>query len=240
MPDALAVKNLAKRYGNLHALRGVSFSVHEGEIFALLGRNGAGKTTAIECIIGLRTPDAGSVRIGGIDALAEPSRIKLLIGVQLQSTALQDKITPRESLELFASFYHNPLPADSLLERFDLTEKANAHFDTLSGGQRQRLALALAFVHEPHILFLDEPTAGLDAVSRRQLHEQIRRLKEEGRSIILTTHNMEEAATLSDRVAILHDGKIVASDAPDELLQKYSQCRSLEDLFIHLTGSEEK
>jgi ABC-2 type transport system ATP-binding protein len=218
MVAPLVVENLRKRYGDLCAVENVSFTANEGEIVGLLGPNGAGKTSTLECIIGLRRPDAGAVRVCGIDALAHPQQVKERIGAQLQSTALQDKITPREALGLFSSFYSKPAFVDSLIERFSLAEKADAPFDSLSGGQRQRLALALAFVNEPQVIFLDEPTSGLDPQSRRELHESIRRLKGEGKTILLTTHYIEEAHELCDRVAIIDRGKIVASGTPDALI----------------------
>jgi ABC-2 type transport system ATP-binding protein len=222
MPNDLIVSGLLKKYGDVTALAGVSFSVAQGEIFGLLGKNGAGKTTAIECIVGLRRPDAGAVELCEIDALAFPNRTKEKIGVQLQATALQDKITPREALGLFASFYHRPADVGSLLERFSLNEKADEHYDTLSGGQRQRLALALAFVNQPRVVFLDEPTAGLDAQTRRQLHEDIRRLRADGSTVILTTHYIEEAHALCDRIGIIDQGKIVADATPDQLIARAS------------------
>jgi ABC-2 type transport system ATP-binding protein len=201
-------------------LDGVSFQVARGEIFGLLGPNGAGKTTLIECALGLRRPDSGSVRIEGFDALGCPAAVKRRIGALLQSTALQDAITPREALGLFAAFYPNPLPTGALLDRFGLAEKANARFETLSGGQRQRLALALAFVNDPALLFLDEPTSGLDPQVRRELHESIRQFRAEGRSVLITTHYIEEAQALCDRIAILHHGRIVAAGTPDELIAR--------------------
>jgi ABC-2 type transport system ATP-binding protein len=220
MPEELIVHDLQKSYGDCVALAGASFAVAAGEIFGLLGKNGAGKTTAMECIVGLRRPDGGSVQLHGIDALAHPRRIRPHIGVQLQATALQDRITPRQALRLFACFYPRAAAVERLIERFDLGEKADAPFDRLSGGQRQRLALALAFVHQPPLLFLDEPTAGLDAQSRRQLHEQIVQMRDEGRAVLLTTHDIAEAEQLCDRVAILHQGKIIADAPPEELIAR--------------------
>src|SRR4051812_8750418 len=169
------IQGLRKRYGDFEAVRGVSFEVAEGEILGLLGPNGAGKTSTLECVIGLRRPDGGSVHICGMDALAEPERVKQRIGAQLQATALQDKITPREAIGLFGAFYEKPAGVEELIERFALGEKADSPFDSLSGGQKQRLALALAVVNEPQVLFLDEPTSGLDPQSRRELHAVIQR-----------------------------------------------------------------
>jgi ABC-2 type transport system ATP-binding protein len=218
MAHDVVASDLTKHYGETIALAGVSFSVGEGEIFGLLGRNGAGKTTAIECIVGLRNCDSGSVQLCGVNALQNRRQASELIGVQLQATALQDKITPREALGLFASFYARPAKVGELIERFGLAEKADAAFDTLSGGQRQRLALALALVNEPRVLFLDEPTAGLDPQSRRQLHEMIRGMRTEGRTVVLSTHYIEEAESLCDRMAIIDRGKIVAAGKPEELI----------------------
>jgi ABC-2 type transport system ATP-binding protein len=217
MPAKVIVRDLQKRYGSVEAARGVSFEIHDGEIFGLLGPNGAGKTTTIECVIGLRDPDAGQIDVCGIDARQQPREVKQRIGASLQSTALQDKITPREALELFGSFYRKPLDPVALLERFSLAEKADVAFDTLSGGQRQRLALALAFVNDPELIFLDEPTAGLDPQSRRELHAEIARMKQDGHTVLLTTHDMDEAQALCDRIAILDHGRIIATGTPTEL-----------------------
>lgn len=223
----LAVHDLRKRYGTVEAVRGVSFDVTEGEILGLLGPNGAGKTTTVECVIGLRDPDSGSVEICGLDARRRPRDVKQKIGVALQTTALQDKITPREALELFGSFYQHRTKPDELLERFALVDKADAKFDTLSGGQRQRLALALAFVNRPEIVFLDEPTAGLDPQSRRELHGQIARTRSDGHTILLTTHDLDEAQQLCDRVAIIDHGRIVAAGTPRELMAQSQSAQSV-------------
>jgi ABC-2 type transport system ATP-binding protein len=196
----------------------VSFTVEPGEIFGLLGPNGAGKTTTVECLIGLREPDGGELEVCGLDARKHPQEVKQKIGVALQSTSLQDKITPREALSLFGSFYRDRLETATLLERFALVEKADARFETLSGGQRQRLALALAFVNRPQLVFLDEPTTGLDPQSRRELHAAITRMKHDGYTVVFTTHYLDEAEHLCDRVAIIDHGRIVASGAPRELI----------------------
>jgi ABC-2 type transport system ATP-binding protein len=218
MAAKVIVKDLVKNYGSFEAVRGVSFEVHEGEIFGLLGPNGAGKTSTVECLIGLRDPDGGSITICGADAVAQAGYVKQMIGAQLQSTSLQDKITPREALKLFGSFYPKHASPESLIERFALTDKANSKYDTLSGGQKQRLALALAFVNEPEVLFLDEPTTGLDPQSRRELHGSIRQMRDDGRTVLLTTHYIEEAHQLCDRIAIIDHGKIIAIGKPDELI----------------------
>ena len=220
MPGKVIVTDLVKRYGPVEAVRGVSFEVAEGEIFGLLGPNGAGKTSTVECVIGLRQPDAGSIQVCGIDALAHPDQVKQRLGAQLQATALQDKITPREALRLFASFYEKHADLNALIERFSLAEKADATFDTLSGGQKQRLALALAFVNQPDVLFLDEPTTGLDPQSRRELHAAILRMREDGHTVLLTTHYIEEAQRLCDRIAIIDHGRIIAIGTPAELMDR--------------------
>ena len=217
-PASLRVRELTKRYGLVEALHGISFEVAPGEIFGLLGPNGAGKTTAIECILGLQQADSGSVQLDGIDALANPGLARRRVGAQLQFAALQDQITPRQALQLFASFYPDAAPAGALLEQFDLIAKADAAYDTLSGGQKQRLFLALAFVNNPRLLILDEPTAGLDPRSRRELHQLIAGLKSDGGSVLLTTHYLEEAHRLCDRIGILHEGRLVAAATPGELI----------------------
>jgi ABC-2 type transport system ATP-binding protein len=214
----LAVQNLFKSYGHVHAVRGVSFDARAGEIFGLLGPNGAGKTTTIECTIGLRPPDQGDVTICGLDARRQPREVKQRIGVALQATALPDKITPREALRLFASFYRRPTPPADLIDRFSLHEKADAKFETLSGGQRQRLAIALAVINDPDVLFLDEPTAGLDPQSRRELHDVIRRMRAAGKTVVLTTHYIEEAQQLCDRLAVIDHGQIIATGTPADLI----------------------
>jgi ABC-2 type transport system ATP-binding protein len=217
---SISVRDLAKRYGSVKAVRGVSFEVAPGEIYGLLGPNGAGKTTTIECLLGLRRPDAGSINLGGIDALSQPSQARQLVGAQLQSASLQDKITPRQACRLFASFYREAAQVDELLAQFSLLAKADASFDSLSGGQRQRLFLALAFVNRPRLVVLDEPTAGLDPLSRRELHHLITSQKSAGIAVLLSTHYLEEAHLLCDRIGILHEGRIIASGTPGELIAR--------------------
>jgi ABC-2 type transport system ATP-binding protein len=211
------VRDLEKRYGTVEAARGVSFEILDGEIFGLIGPNGAGKTTTVECVLGLREPDGGHIEVCGIDARRHPSEVKQKIGAALQTTALQDKITPREALTLFGAFYRERSEPGALLDRFGLIDKADAPFDTLSGGQRQRLALALAFVNRPELVFLDEPTAGLDAHSRHELHEAIAGMKRDGHTVLLTTHYLDEAEKLCDRIAIIDRGRIVAAGTPQDL-----------------------
>lgn len=222
MPAKVIVRDLAKRYGAVEAVRGVGFEIGAGEIFGLLGPNGAGKTTTIECLVGLREADEGTLEVGGLDVRKQPREAKQKIGVALQSTALQDKITPREALRLFGSFYRERAEPAALLERFALTEKADARFDTLSGGQRQRLALALAFVNKPELVLLDEPTTGLDPQARRELHAEILKMKAEGHTVLLTTHYLEEAEQLCDRIAIIDGGRVIATGTPQELIAQSS------------------
>jgi ABC-2 type transport system ATP-binding protein len=217
MPAAVAVQNLQKRYGPVEAVRGVSFDIAAAEIFGLIGPNGAGKTTTVECLLGLREPDAGDIHIGGRDARRDRDAVKARTGAALQTTALQDKITPREALDLFGAFYDHRLATNTLLDRFALGAKASAPFDSLSGGQRQRLALALAFVNDPELVVLDEPTAGLDPLSRRDLHSAIAGMKADGRTVLLTTHDLEEASHLCDRIGVIHRGQVVAIGTPAEL-----------------------
>jgi ABC-2 type transport system ATP-binding protein len=212
------VRDLRKRYAGIEAASGVTFSIEQGEIFGLIGPNGAGKTTTVECVIGLREPDSGEVIVCGIDARKHPGDVKEKIGAALQTTALHDRITPREALALFGSFYRQSTPPAELIDRFALGEKADAPFDTLSGGQRQRLALALAFVNKPELVFLDEPTTGLDAQSRRELHAEIARMKRDGHTVLLTTHDIDEAEELCDRVGIIDRGRIIATGSPRELV----------------------
>jgi ABC-2 type transport system ATP-binding protein len=216
--SSVIVRDLEKTYGDVRAAAGVSFDIERGEIFGLLGPNGSGKTTTLECIIGLREPDRGEIHVSGIDARRQPQAVKGRIGAVLQTTSLQDKITPREALALFGAFYGNAARPGDLLERFALTDKADAPFDSLSGGQRQRLALALAFVNRPELVFLDEPTTGLDPQSRRELHGEIARMKADGHTVLLTTHYIDEAEQLCDRIAIIDRGRIIASGAPHDLV----------------------
>jgi ABC-2 type transport system ATP-binding protein len=218
MSAIVEVKALTKRYGNLTAVDGISFSVEEGEVFGVLGPNGAGKTTTVEIIEGLRRPDSGDVRVCGIDALREPQRIKELIGVQLQTTSLYDQIRVKEVIDLFGGYYRQAVPTATLLDEVSLADKANGYVSKLSGGQRQRLALALALVNDPIVLFLDEPTTGLDPQARRSVWTTVTGLRQKGKTIILTTHYMEEAEELCQRVAIMDHGRIIALDTPSALI----------------------
>jgi ABC-2 type transport system ATP-binding protein len=218
--SSVRVRDLTKRYGAVEAVSSVSFDVAEGEIFGLLGPNGAGKTSILECLLGLRRPDSGTVEIGGVDAVGKPALAKERVGAQIQLASLQEKLTAREALGFFASFYRDHASVDELIERFELSSKADAPFGSLSGGQRQRLFLALAFVNNPRLVVLDEPTSGLDVHSRRDLHRLIRGLRSTGQTVLLSTHYLEEAHGLCDRVAFLCGGAIVAVGSPAELISR--------------------
>ena len=212
----IEVKDFRKVYGNYVAVDGISFDVQQGEIFGLLGPNGAGKTSTLECLEGLRVPSGGSMRVAGMDPAREPHKLRNLIGVQLQSAGLPESITPDEAMKFFCA-YHNVVPRFDLLERFGLIGKRNVQFYELSTGQQRRLALALALAHNPPVLFLDEPTAGLDVATRVELHSMMREQQAAGITIILATHDMAEAEQMSDRVAILLQSKIVNIGTPMEI-----------------------
>lgn len=213
---AVAVTNFRKNYGDLVAVDDITFQVQPGEIFGLLGPNGAGKTSTLECLEGLRTPDGGSLRVADIDPTRQFRQLRNLMGVQLQASALPANIRVDEVMKLFCS-YHNVASRYDLLERLDLAEKRSAQYQELSGGQQRRLALALAVAHDPRVLFLDEPTAGLDVASRVALHDLMRELQAAGTTIILATHDMAEAEEMADHIAILLRGKIVATGTPLEI-----------------------
>lgn len=213
----LQVENLVKHYGDVQALRGVSFAVSEGEVFGLLGPNGAGKTTTVEILEGLRTADSGRVTVCGLDPQIHSGQLKHEIGAALQATSLPDKIRVMEALHLFASFYKRHRNPEELLKRFGLEEKRNAFYNQLSGGQKQRLALAMALVNDPRVCFFDEPTAGLDPQVRREIYDVIEELRREKKTLLLTTHYIEEAERLCDRVAIVDHGNVIAIGSPREL-----------------------
>ncbi len=223
----LRVRDLSKSYGAVRAARGVSLEANAGDVLGLLGPNGAGKTTVLECILGVRRPDAGTVEVCGIDALADGRRARSRIGAQLQNAFLQDKITPREALAFFGSFYSSPVLPEELLATFGLAEKSADPFDSLSGGQRQRLFLALALVNNPPLVVLDEPTAGLDPAARRDLHQLIGGFRSAGRTVLLSTHLVEDARVLCDRVAILVDGCVAACGTPSELVARATSTASV-------------
>ena len=214
----IRVSDLKKHYGDVKAVDGVSFEVARGEVFGMLGPNGAGKTTTIEVLEGLRDPDSGIVEVLGLDVCKHPDSIKQRIGVQLQSVSLYPRLTVTELLDLFGSFFKHSLPTKQLIEAVDLGERADARSMNLSGGQQQRLSIALALVNDPDLVFLDEPTTGLDPQARRSLWDLVKGLQEKGKSVLLTTHYMEEAAELCDRVAIMDHGHILEMGTVQELI----------------------
>jgi len=219
----IEVADLVKEYPTIRAVDGLSFKVHQGEIFGMVGPNGAGKTTTIECIEGLRKPDQGQIRVLGLDPQKDRAALREQIGVQFQSAALPDHIKVWEVLDLFAAFYKNPLDWHQLLAKMDLEEKRNDYVNKLSGGQKQRVFIALALIGSPQIVFLDELTTGLDPQSRRAMWDLVREIQAQGKTVYLTTHFMEEAERLCDRVAIVDHGKIVALDTPINLIQSMGE-----------------
>lgn len=220
MKKVIEVKNLSKKYSQLTAVDGISFEVNEGEVFGLLGENGAGKTTTLEIIEGLRKPTGGQILVLGHDTSKNIKDIKEKIGVQLQSSAYYHYLTLKEILNLFASFYDKTVDPEELLEMVGLKEKRNAFVGSLSGGQRQRFSIIASLINDPEIVFLDEPTTGLDPLARRHLWDIIIDIKKKGKTIILTTHYMEEAEVLCDRIAIMEKGKIVAVDETHKLIER--------------------
>jgi ABC-2 type transport system ATP-binding protein len=239
MVDKVTVRELRKSYLGVPAVGGISFEVRAGEIFGLLGPNGAGKTTTLECLAGLRRPDSGELHVCGVDVARHPQAAKRKLGVALHDTGLPKAMTPREALRLFGSFYDDPAAPEPLLERFGLVGKAGARYGTLSGGQRQRLALALAFVNQPEVVILDEPTAGLDPTARREFHAAIARMREEGCTLLLATHDLEEAERLCDRVGIIDRGKLVAIGTPGELIARSSAIQIVTLTTVQPLGLED-
>jgi ABC-2 type transport system ATP-binding protein len=242
------VKDLHKSYSEHEVVKGISFEVKKGETFGILGPNGAGKTTTLEMIETLRPIDKGTVTIDGVDAAKHSQKIKYMIGVQTQSTAFMDKVKLTELLEQQAAAYGEKINPLELLKEVDLEEKASSYIENLSGGQKQRFSIAAALVHKPRVFFLDEPTTGLDPQARRRLWDLIRKVRKQGMTVILTTHYMEEAEELCDRVAIMDEGRIVAFDTPEKLIkqllkrgfkkQRRVEQANLEDVFLDLTGKE--
>ena len=216
----ISVQNLRKEYGNLKAVDDISFEVKQGEIFGIVGPNGAGKTTTIECMEGLRKPDSGTIQILGLNPERHGQKLREKIGVQLQESALQSHLKVWEALDLFASFYVEPVDWNELLEQLKLSDKKNASFKKLSGGQKQRLFIALSLINDPEIVFFDELTTGLDPQARHNMWDMVRNIRDQGKTVLLTTHFMEEAERLCDHVAIIDHGKIVALDSPENLIQK--------------------
>ena len=244
--NIIQVHDLRKSYGDLKAVDGISFGVSAGEVFGILGPNGAGKTTTVEILEGMRAPDSGIAVVNGSDVQTAPRAVKQIIGIQLQSSAFFDRLSLVEILDVMASLYHRQIDALVLLRDVELDDRADALFKELSGGQKQRFSVASTLVNDPILLFLDEPTTGLDPQARRHMWELVQRFKSEGRTVLLTTHYMEEAEELCDRVAIMDHGKIVAMDRPaalvDSLLSRGFQkertenLANLEDVFLDLTG----
>jgi ABC-2 type transport system ATP-binding protein len=223
----IRVTDLRKSYGTTHAVAGVSFAVAAGSVFGLLGPNGAGKTTTVEVLEGLRDADGGEVRVLGVDVLRDPDALKPRIGVSLQTAALYPRLTVVEVLDLFRSFYPRGRPTDELVDLMDLAEKRTTRTQNLSGGQRQRLSVALALVNDPELIFLDEPTTGMDPAARRALWDVVLGLRNDGRSVLLTTHYMEEAELLCDRLAIMDHGRILEEGTVAELISRRFQERAV-------------
>jgi ABC-2 type transport system ATP-binding protein len=247
MPEIiLSIKKLKKIYDGKPAVDGISFEVKKGEIFGILGPNGAGKTTTLEMIETLREIDGGSIKIAGIDVASQPAEVKKIIGVQPQSPSFQDKQKLTEIIEMFSAAYGERVNPRQFLEDVKLVEKASSFAEQLSGGQRQRLSIAAALVHSPKVFFLDEPTTGLDPQARRNLWDLIRMVRDRGVTVIMTTHYLDEAELLCDRVAIMDNGKIIALDSPKNLIKQLLkrgftkaavvEQANLDDVFIDLTG----
>jgi ABC-2 type transport system ATP-binding protein len=246
MQHIIEVKNLTKRYGDFVAVDDISFVVKLGEVFGILGPNGAGKTTTLEIIEGLKRPTSGQVRVDGLNVEQEPHKVKEIIGVQLQASTFFEGLTLVELIDTFAAMYNRKVDAMQLLEEVQLTDKAKNQVKELSGGQKQRLSIAIGLVNDPKVLFLDEPTTGLDPQARRHLWELVQSIKQKGTTVVLTTHYMDEAEVLCDRVAIMDSGKIIALDTPAKLITQLlatgftkpvlQQQANLEDVFLNFTG----
>jgi ABC-2 type transport system ATP-binding protein len=238
MPTVVRVNSIRKTYGPLVAVDDVSFDVQQGEIFGLIGPNGAGKTTTLECIEGLTTPDGGSVSILGMDPFRDPYRLQERIGVQLQEAQLQKRITVQEAVSFWTSLYRRAVDGTQLLDQLGLTAKRSAWFMTLSGGQKQRLFIALALINDPEVVFLDELTTGLDPQARRAIWDLVRGIQARGKTVILTTHLMEEAERLCDRVAIIDHGRIADIGRPDELVRRRCPGRTVVVTTDHPAAAE--
>lgn len=244
----ITVKDLKKSYGNFEAVKGISFEVYEGEIFGLLGPNGAGKSTTLEIIETLREKSSGQVILDGFDLDKDPGSIKKIIGVQLQTSGFYPGLSLVQLVELFSGLYNEPVDAMELLRLVNLEDKAKNKFKDMSGGQKQRFSIATTLINKPKIIFLDEPTTGLDPQARRNLWDLIRDIRSKGTTVIITTHYMDEAEQLCDRIAIMDEGRIISMDSPDKMIDdlvssgferpKQVKLANLEDVFIHLTGKE--
>ncbi|MGG9963696.1 ABC transporter ATP-binding protein [Ferruginibacter sp. SUN106] len=248
MNTIISVKNLTKNYGNFHAVKGISFDVYEGEIFGLLGPNGAGKSTTLEIIETLKDKTSGEVMVNGFNLDKSPGEIKKIIGVQLQTSGFYPGLNLIELINLFGGLYNEPVNAMELLKMVNLEDKAKNKFKDMSGGQKQRFSIATTLINKPKIIFLDEPTTGLDPQARRNLWDLIIDIRAKGTTVIITTHYMDEAEQLCDRIAIMDEGKIISLDSPDKMIDdlvatgferpKQVKLANLEDVFIHLTGKE--
>jgi ABC-2 type transport system ATP-binding protein len=244
----IRVQNLVKHYDHVHAVNGISFDVYEGEIFGLLGPNGAGKTTTLEIIETLREKTSGEIFVGTLNVDTDQKEIKKIIGVQLQAAGYYPSLTLIELIRLFCGLYNVKVDADEMLKLVGLEDKAKAKYKELSGGQKQRFSLCTTLINHPKVVFLDEPTTGLDPQARRNLWELIQKIRDKGTTVVLTTHYMDEAENLCDRVAIIEKGKIIAIDTPDKLIddlitkgferKKEVKRANLEDVFLSLTGQE--
>ena len=242
----IRVENLKKNYDDFEAVRGISFDVSKGEVFGLLGPNGAGKTTTVEILEGIRKPSSGKAIINHLDVVKDSKAVKNIIGVQLQSVNFFEMLSIYEIVELFSVLYSSKSNIDDLLKRVGLYEKKKSYFKPLSGGQKQRLSIAVALVNNPKVLFFDEPTTGLDPQARRNMWDLIKSFQKDGKTIVLTTHYMEEAEELCDRVAIIDEGKIIKINSPENLIEELTKsgfktskkirAATLEDVFINLTG----
>lgn len=244
----IQVKDLAKSYGDFEAVKGISFDVYQGEIFGLLGPNGAGKSTTLEIIETLRQKSGGTVLVDGMDLDTHPEAIKKMIGVQLQTAGFYPNLNLMELIRLFVGLYQMEMDPMELLKKVNLEDKANAKFKELSGGQKQRFSIATTLINRPKIIFLDEPTTGLDPQARRNLWDLIQEIRDNGTTVIITTHYMDEAEVLCDRVAIIDSGKIIGINTPNQLIDelvatgfekvKEVKMANLEDVFIHMTGKQ--
>lgn len=248
MGAIIQVKDLVKSYGDFEAVKGISFEVMEGEIFGLLGPNGAGKTTTLEIIETLRAKTSGEVIVDGINLDKDPQAIKNIIGVQLQAAGYYPSLNLKQIIDLFAGLYNRSVDPMALLDTVNLRDKAKSNFKELSGGQKQRFSIATTLINEPKIIFLDEPTTGLDPQARRNLWDLIKQLRDRGCTVVITTHYMDEAEVLCERVAIIDSGKIIALSTPNELIDKLLESgfkrekevkgANLEDVFLNMTGKE--
>ena len=227
----IEIEQLHKRYGDVVAVDDVSFTVGANEIFGIIGTNGAGKTTTVECLTGVRTPDRGRIDVLGFDPVSQRDEIRARVGVQLQASALPDRLSVREALTLYASFYPDPREPGELIELLGLTHRRDARYGKLSGGEKQRVSVGLALIGNPRIAVLDELTTGLDPHARREAWSLIERLKDDGLTVVLVTHFMDEVERLCDRVAVIHRGRVVALDTPQTLAEN----QRLEDAFVELT-----